>query len=126
MSKRKSFDELSPRWQQEFEADAFGFTAMLQCLPHLGIPLDHGVAGVAVFFAGLDLMERTICRFLDVPYVPDEGSLTHPPAQLRLDRIRELELRMLGPEISAGSKVMEDTLLGILESCRPNMDEFVD
>jgi hypothetical protein len=123
---RRYFDELCPEWQQEFEADAFGLQVTLACLARRGMPADAVIAGIAAFFVGLDLVERTICRFLDIPYRPDAGSLTHPPAELRFDKLRQMAEKLLGPEVYAQANFLKQTLRSILLSCVPKMDEFVD
>ncbi|MGW6415424.1 hypothetical protein [Streptomyces sp. NPDC055055] len=87
--------EIAWRREQEAEADVIGWSLCLAALGRgCGLELSH--AGVELFFAACEVLNRSVSLLMQGASAPLPASSTHPPAVVRRDLLREHAEKILG------------------------------
>jgi hypothetical protein len=122
---RDGYDELPASWQQEFEADHFGLVVTMSCLSKQGFAPSLSYAGIEAFFCGLELIERTLAQFRGEEF-SDQGTSTHPPAQLRRAALRKGLEHLVDSEENNSAIGLAGILEKVLDLVKPQLQKVVD
>ena len=120
----ESFDEVAVSWQHEYEADAFGLGVMFDCISDEPYRRRIAYAAVEAFFAGLEIINRSLARFYDAE-PRDEGSPTHPPVAARRKALREALRSHVDAVEYEASIAYADAVQEILDIMAPWLDEQI-
>jgi hypothetical protein len=118
-------EALAYSWQQELDADLVGMILSINALiDHERLDMDFGFAGIGLFFDALDVMDRAVALL----QTGDENARqigSHPPSELRKQRLREFLPRMAGDDserakVALGLAEVQGEIIRLLwERARP-------
>lgn len=98
-------EALAYSWQQELDADWFGMGLSINtCIEHEGMDIDLGFLGIGLFFDALDVMDRAVALL----QTGDENARqlgSHPPSELRKQRLRDFLPQLGGNEPAKAERV---------------------
>ena len=120
----QSFDEVAFKWQQEHEADAFGLGVLFDCMGHDPHRRQIAYAAVEAFFAGLELIHRSLAKFADIEPL-DEGSPSHPPVAARRKALREALREHVDAAEYEASIAFADGVHEIVDIMVPQLDKEI-
>jgi hypothetical protein len=123
-------EALAYSWAQEIEADWMGMVLSINAgIEHEGLDIDFGFLGIGLFFDALDVMDRAVALL----QTGDENARqlgSHPPSDLRKQRLRDFLPRLAGndPAIADGvraalamAEVQEEIIRLLWERTRPEL-----
>ncbi len=106
-------EALAYSWAQEIDADWLGTVLSINAgIAHENRDIDFGFLGISLFFDALDVMDRAVALL----QTGDENARqlgSHPPSDLRKQRLRDLLPRLAGDDPAIADRVRR--ALGLAE-----------
>jgi len=106
-------EALEYSWQQELSADRMGMVLSINaCIEHNSMDIYNGFLGIGLYFDALDVMDRAVSLL----QTGDENARqlgSHPPSDLRKQRLRDFLPQLGGGEPANAERV--ETALALAE-----------